>query len=158
MLSVVDEVPEEGKMPALRKEVGDEVDKDDIRWGTKLSAKNYKSFFMKDEEYFLYDCVRCRSPLRVDPIGKIMKLREDQDKKLCTIRWFFYVSELPEGVIGLDYKPDARELFLASGEGKGVENENLLVRSISSTGGYLNVENELPLVRNAHMPNVMALA
>jgi hypothetical protein len=117
-------------------------------WGIKQNAKNYKTVMINNEVYALNDCVRCRSGLELDYIGKIMRLSEENDQKICTLRWFFRSSELPTVIKGMDYSPDARELFLAYGEGIGVENKNLLVScyNINNIRNINNVENVVPLV------------
>ena len=123
-------------------------DDEDFVWGIKQNANTYKSVVINNEVYTLNDCVRCRSGFEVDYIGKIMKLSEENGHKFCTLRWFFRPSELPAAIKGMECTPDAKELFLAFGEGTGVENKNLLVScyNINNIRNINNVENVLSLV------------
>lgn len=129
----------------------DEVQEDKIVWGQKMAGGNFRTVKISGEEYSLYDCIRCHSGSDLDHVGKIMRMWQTEDGKLCNIRWFFRPSELPPSIKGLDYLPDRKELFFASGKVKGVEDENFLVSSkIGSVRDIRTVENDIFLVNSAH--------
>ena len=112
-----------------RQEGGGEGDEEDIIWGIK-QGETYRDVTIRGESYALYDCVLCRSALdKEDRIGKILKLFEINNKKMGTIRWFFRPSELHESVKGSEFSAGLKEIFLASGESNGVQNETPLVSS-----------------------------
>jgi len=106
------------------------IDETKFVWGAKLMSNNYKSVTIHGELFALGDCVRCPLNLRDGHVGKIIKLSQKEDKKMCKIRSFFSSSKFPPHVKGLNCTPDPKELFLASGEGLGVENDILLVRIV----------------------------
>ena len=65
-------------------------------------------------------------------VAKIMKLWEDMTtgSKMTLLRWFIRWEELPPLLkAGKDSCENSRELFLAFGLGKGVCNENKLVKN-----------------------------
>jgi hypothetical protein len=96
----------------------------------EASAKGktfYSSFFTEEGvEYVLYDNVKVENESGDPYIGKIMELWQEEStgEKKVLIQWFFKSGELPT-------VPSAnpREVFLAYGKGKGVSNENEVVRS-----------------------------
>lgn len=96
-------------------------------WGAKLTGSNYKSVTLRGELFALGDCVRCPLKSREGHVGKIVKLSQQEGRKMCRIRSFYSTSEFPPSVKGLDCTPEPKELFLASGEGPGVEKDVLLV-------------------------------
>ncbi|KAI4355705.1 hypothetical protein L6164_004454 [Bauhinia variegata] len=108
-------------------------DKIDIKWGNKrgVGGKNrdiqfYESFIYDGVEYFLYDCVCFYSSGNLETnIGKLVKICEKPTReKIVKVVWFFRPIEIRD-FLG-SYKPCWNELFLASGEGKGVSNFNLV--------------------------------
>lgn len=100
--------------------------KTDFVWGAKVGS-NYKSVTAYGEVYSLGDCVRCLLKSKLSHIGKIVKLFEKEGKQICRIRSFYSPSEFSPSVKGLDYTPEPKELFLASGDGSEVEEDMLLV-------------------------------
>lgn len=113
-----------------------------FKWGKK-SVENkdvqfYESFTYGGCEYCLYDCVSVggdssKLDSREFFVGKIIKMWEyndrRQDPRRVELLWFFKPSELS---VYLDGLRDvlANELFLASGSGLGLTNENLLVTEL----------------------------
>lgn len=102
------------------------VAKPNFVWGAKVGS-NFKSVTIDGEVFSLGDCVRCVLEAKGGHIGKIVKLFEKQGKEMCRIRSFCSPSEFSPAVKGLDYNPEAKELFLASGDGPGVEMDMSLV-------------------------------
>jgi len=100
--------------------------KTDYVWGAKVGS-NYKSVTIGGEVFSLGDCVRCLLKSKPDHIGKIVRLFAKDGKRMCRIRSFYSPSEFSPPVKGLDYIPEPKELFLAAGEGPGVEKDMLLV-------------------------------
>lgn len=96
-------------------------------WGPKLTGNNYKFVTIHGELFALGDCVRCLLECGDDYVGKIIKLSQKEDRKMCRIRSFFSASKFPPSIKGLNFTPGPKELFLASGEGPGVEEDILLV-------------------------------
>lgn len=104
-------------------------------WGVKrnkgVKGKDiqfYDSFTYDGVEYSSYDCVYVHKEGEPEPyIGKIMKIWDDLKlkKKRIKVWWFFRPIEIHNFYEG-DCSPANKELFLASGEGKGVFNVNLL--------------------------------
>ncbi|KAJ0253199.1 hypothetical protein HA466_0122660 [Hirschfeldia incana] len=109
-----------------------------FKWGKKSvdnkDVQCYGSFTYGGCEYCLYDCVFVGDgSSKVDSgvffVGKIIKMWEytdqRQDPRRVELLWFFKPSELS---LYLDGVGDvlANELFLASGSGLGLTNENLL--------------------------------
>ncbi|KAG7550310.1 Bromo adjacent homology (BAH) domain [Arabidopsis thaliana x Arabidopsis arenosa] len=99
--------------------------------GKKKDVQFYESFIYDGDEYRLYDCVLVgdASPDSTEPfIGMIIKIWEHANKHIprkVKLLWFFKPSEIAPYLEGV---PDvlANELFLASGEGLGLANTNLL--------------------------------
>ncbi|GMI91867.1 hypothetical protein like AT3G15605 [Hibiscus trionum] len=112
-----------------------------FKWGIEKGpgVKNrnimfYESFFLKGEEYFVYDCVFFYLGQPEASIGKLVKLFEGPNHvKKVKVDWFMRPSEI-RNYLG-DYEPRWNEIFLASGQGRGVSNINLL----ESIGGKCNV-------------------
>ncbi|GLJ10413.1 hypothetical protein SUGI_0127810 [Cryptomeria japonica] len=123
--------PEEGPENTII----DEVANVEFRWGVKrgkgLKGKDiqfYDSFTYDGVEYSCYDCVYVHKEGEPEPyIGKIMKIWDDRKlkKKRIKVWWFFRPIEIRNFYEG-DCSPANRELFLASGEGQGLFNVNLL--------------------------------
>lgn len=115
-----------------------------FKWGKK-SVENkdvqfYESFTYGGCEYCLYDCVSVgddssKLGSREFFVGKIIKMWEyndqRQDPRRVELLWFFKPSELSVYLEGLQ-DVLANELFLASGSGLGLTNENLLVTKFLS--------------------------
>lgn len=106
----------------------------EFKWGNKrgIGVKNkgtqfYESFVYDGVEYSLYDCVYFYHNDHVDTsLGKLVKIFEKSNgEKLVKVVWFFRPSEI-RNFLGT-YQPHWSELFLASGDGVGVSNVNLLV-------------------------------
>lgn len=78
-------------------------------------------------DYCLYDTVLFYSAGEAESyVGKIVEIFETADHvKKVKVVWFFRPSEI-RNYLG-DYKPKWNELFLASGQGLGVSNINLMV-------------------------------
>lgn len=139
------------KLEAISREIKSKAeifDDKDCTWGIEQSGNKYKTVTIKNELYSVNDCVRCRSGLKLDYIGKIMKLFQENDQKVCTLRWFFRPFELPTSLKEIYTTTNTRELFLAFGEGIGVENKNLLVScyNVSNIRSFYNVESVVSLV------------
>ncbi|KAK7335968.1 hypothetical protein VNO80_28133 [Phaseolus coccineus] len=105
----------------------------DFKWGKKrgigVTNKNthyYESFVYEGVEYFLYDCVYLFTTGHVETsIGKLVKIYEKPTReKMIKVIWFFRPVEI-RNFLG-KYQPCWNELFLASGEGKGLSNINYL--------------------------------
>ncbi|KAF9591555.1 hypothetical protein IFM89_004609, partial [Coptis chinensis] len=103
----------------------------DFKWGKKgLAGKKkdvqfYESFTYDGVEYFLYDCVYLYVENEPEPyIGKLMKMWENPDNsKKGKVVWFFKQTEIRKY---LHCVPLNNEIFLASGEGRGLFNVNHL--------------------------------
>ncbi|KAK1299244.1 hypothetical protein QJS10_CPB14g01128 [Acorus calamus] len=102
-------------------------------WGKKrgVGGKNrgvrfYESFTYDGDEYSLYDCAYFYKEGMKEPyIGKIVKIWEQPDrKKKVKALWFFHPMEIRNWLN--DYQPIEKEIFLATGEGKGISNINPL--------------------------------
>lgn len=99
--------------------------------GTDEDIRYYESFTCHGMEYLLYDCAYFyRSGDPETSIGKLVKIYETptQGKRVKGV-WFFRPSEV-RNFFG-EANPHWNELFLASGEGKGVYNINSWVNQIS---------------------------
>ncbi|XP_020535262.1 protein ANTI-SILENCING 1 isoform X2 [Jatropha curcas] len=104
-----------------------------FKWGVKRGVGRtnkdihfYESFTYHGVEYFLYDCVHFQDIGTVESyIGKLVKIYETptHEKKVKVV-WFFRPGEI-RNFLG-DYEPRWNEIFLASGEGKGLSNINHL--------------------------------
>lgn len=111
-------------MGALRKESVDGIKEESYVWGPKLGSTTYKSVTIRGETLVVGDCVRCSFESKPGHIGKIMKLSQLKDRKVCKVRRFYSLFELsPSAVQALGYTPQSKERFLASGEGPGVEDD-----------------------------------
>ncbi|XP_050234878.1 protein ANTI-SILENCING 1 isoform X2 [Mercurialis annua] len=104
-----------------------------FKWGTKKCNGRtnkdihfYNSFTYYGVEYCLYDCVYLHNESDVDTyIGKLVQMYETPSKEnKVKVVWFFRPSEI-RNFLG-NYEPKWNELFLASGEGKGLSNVNPL--------------------------------
>ncbi|CAJ1955138.1 unnamed protein product, partial [Sphenostylis stenocarpa] len=105
----------------------------DFKWGSKrgVGVKNkdtqyYESFVYEGVEYFLYDSVYLFTTGHVETsIAKLVKIYERPNReKMIKVIWFFRPMEI-RNFLG-KYQPCWNELFLASGEGKGLSNINYL--------------------------------
>ncbi|XP_068334514.1 protein ANTI-SILENCING 1-like [Pyrus communis] len=103
-----------------------------FKWGEKAGDRNnrgsqfYLSFTMEGVEYFLYDSVYLYHAGSLETyIGKLVSIFETEThEKKVRVLWFFRPAEICN-FLG-DYKPHWNELFLGSGEGKGLSNINPL--------------------------------
>eukprot|EP01018_Ginkgo_biloba_P017903 Gb_32411 [translate_table: standard] len=109
---------------------GLELNKYEFCWGARASGsqrKNitfYESFFHDGIEYSSYDCVYLHKEGEPEPyIGKILKIWEDraEGRNKMKVLWFFRPIEIPKWLED-DSNPAHNEIFLASGQGKGVFN------------------------------------
>lgn len=117
------------------KKEGVDVSGEDYVWGAKLAGSNYKSVNIRGQAFALGDCVLCSfNSKQRHTFGKIMRLSQVDDKKMCKIRRFVSASEFSPTVKGLDYIPNPKELFLASGESPIAEEETILVSIAISSG------------------------
>ncbi|XAR50586.1 hypothetical protein NMG60_11004945 [Bertholletia excelsa] len=103
--------------------------------GEDNDVQLYESFTYDGMEYSLYDCVYTCSDQDSEPhIGKIVEIWEDQShEKVVKIVWFFHPAEIHHWLA--DIKPSKNEIFLASGEGKGLFN----LISLEAISGKCNV-------------------
>ncbi|KAE8710961.1 Bromo-adjacent domain-containing protein, putative isoform 3 [Hibiscus syriacus] len=123
------------------RENGPEENNLGFKWGIEKGpgAKNrdtmfYESFFHKGEEYFVYDCVYFYLGQPEASIGKLVKLFESPNHvKKVKVVWFMRPSEIRNHL--RDYEPRWNEIFLATGQGRGVSNINLA----ELIGGKCNV-------------------
>lgn len=126
---------EEKKTGVGPKKEGVDVTGENYVWGAKLAGSNYKSVNIRGQVFALGDCVLCSlDSKRGHYFGKIMRLSQVEDRKMCKIRRFVSASEFSPTVKGLDYIPNPKELFLASGEGPIAEEETVLVSIAISSG------------------------
>lgn len=108
--------------------------------GKKKDVQFYESFTYDGDEYRLYDCVfvgdACEPDFAEPFVGMIIKIWDHTNKRGNTLGqvkllWFFKPSEISPYLEGVpDVLPN--ELFLASGEGRGLANINRLVTDYSS--------------------------
>ncbi|PWA70028.1 hypothetical protein CTI12_AA291490 [Artemisia annua] len=105
------------------------------RCGKDPRMHYYGSFTYDDVEYSLYDSVYMWSEDQPSPnIGKIVKIYETPlQKKMVKIVWYFRPAEVKTWLKGTHFLQN--ELFLASGEGRGLSNVNVL----ESISGKCNV-------------------
>ncbi|WJZ94722.1 hypothetical protein VitviT2T_013555 [Vitis vinifera] len=105
----------------------------DFKWGIKsgMGGKNrdlqfYESFTYDGVEYSLYDCVYLYQTGQLETyIGKLVRIWETPTReKKVKIVWFFRPVDIRRH-LGDDV-PHWNEIFLASGEGKGISNINAL--------------------------------
>ena len=115
------------------------ANKIDFKWGNKrgVGQKNkdiqfYESFIYRGVEYILYDCVYFYHNGDLETsVGKLVKIYETRTReKMVKVIWFLRPGDI-RNFLG-DYQPHWKELFLASGEGKGLSNVNCLVIFIFS--------------------------
>ncbi|KAK2974351.1 hypothetical protein RJ640_021207 [Escallonia rubra] len=108
---------------------------DDIefRWGCnkRIGGPNkdiqfFDSFTYDGVEYYVYDCVYMWRGNEAEPdIGKLVKMWETAShKKRVNIVWFFRPIEVRNWLEDVELLEN--EIFLASGEGKGLLNHNPL--------------------------------
>ncbi|XP_039066295.1 protein ANTI-SILENCING 1-like [Hibiscus syriacus] len=104
-----------------------------FKWGKKrgIGGRNkavqfYESFTYDGLDYTLYDSVYLYKEDQPLPyIGKLIKIWENPDKaKWVKVLWFFRPSEISVHLV--DESTEPNEVFLASGEGKGLANVNPL--------------------------------
>ncbi|KAI3850758.1 hypothetical protein MKW98_030818 [Papaver atlanticum] len=109
---------------------GDELD---FKWGnlkekTSDDIQLYESFTLDGVEYCLYDCVYLQHEEESsveNHIGKIVKIMDHPDnQRKVKIVWFFRPSQVQNWLRQREVSCLVHELFLASGEGPGVENIN----------------------------------
>ncbi|KAI3875215.1 hypothetical protein MKX03_008913 [Papaver bracteatum] len=109
---------------------GDELD---FKWGnlkekTSDDIQLYESFTLDGVEYCLYDCVYLQHEDESsveNHIGKIVKIMDHpEDQRKVKIVWFFRPSQVQNWLREREVSCLVHELFLASGEGPGVENIN----------------------------------
>ncbi|GER28523.1 nucleic acid binding [Striga asiatica] len=92
-------------------------------WGIRKGVRTlYESFTLDDIKYTLYDCVYMHRDGQAEPdIGKLVNIWETENsEKIVEVVWFFRPTEIANW-LG-DVKPLQREIFLASGHGKGLSN------------------------------------
>ncbi|KAF4354437.1 hypothetical protein G4B88_010061, partial [Cannabis sativa] len=96
------------------------------RGGRKKDVQFYESFTYDGVEYFLYDSVYLYIDSELEPcIGKLIKIWEGGDKrKKVKVLWFFRPHDILS-FLGVE-EASENELFLASGEGRGLCNINPL--------------------------------
>lgn len=105
----------------------------EFQWGKNIagSTQSYESMLYNGIRYNLYDCAFIRSDLVEPHIGKLMRLYEEGGRPMIRVRWFFRAAELPSTMIKVlgqeTLQEDPKELFIAQGNLKGVENENVVV-------------------------------
>lgn len=119
-------------MSNLRKENGSETRT--FKWGNEVGVGRsstdvhfYESFTYDGVEYCLNDCA-CfnRDGGTETDVGKPVKIYETAThEKRVKVVWFFRPMDI-RNFLG-DYAPKWNELFLASGEGKGLFNFNRVV-------------------------------
>lgn len=141
----------------------------EFSWGVKrnkgVKGKDiqfYDSFTYDGVEYSSYDCVYVHKEGEPEPyIGKIMKIWDDLKlkKKRIKVWWFFRPIEIRNFYEG-DCSPANKELFLASGEGKGVFNVNLLAWDERLKKGFeeravIRVQNFDPSYTSAEIDDIM---
>lgn len=120
-------------MPPSSNPCCEEEDVGDFKWGNRkeIDVGNkdtvfYESFVYDGVDYFLYDCVYFFHTDHVETsVGKLVKMFETGGRKMIEVVWFFRPLEI-RNFFG-SRQPLWNELFLASGNGKGVSNCNLLV-------------------------------
>lgn len=112
----------------------EELKDPEFKWVVKrgVGGKNkdvqfYESFTYDGVHYEMYDCVYMHKEGEHAPyIGKIVKIWETvQGLKRVKVQWFFRPSEI--SCYLKDVEVSENELFLASGDGKGLFNLNPLV-------------------------------
>ncbi|PIA37009.1 hypothetical protein AQUCO_03100039v1 [Aquilegia coerulea] len=102
-----------------------------FRWGVKgekgkrPGVQFYKSFTYDGVEYYLHDCVYLYEGKHPNEphIGKLVKIWHNASKNVNRVKilWFFRPREIQKYLNGDVFK---NEIFLASGEGEGVDNVN----------------------------------
>ncbi|XP_010542269.1 PREDICTED: protein ANTI-SILENCING 1 isoform X2 [Tarenaya hassleriana] len=105
----------------------------DFKWGSKTGVgrinkeiKFYESFTSGGVEYRLFDCAYFYQTGDCETsIGKLIKMFETPEgEKKVRIVWFFRPHEIRDFLGG--YDPRCNELFLASGDGPGLSNINVV--------------------------------
>ncbi|KAM0046338.1 putative BAH domain-containing protein [Helianthus debilis subsp. tardiflorus] len=105
----------------------------DFKWlkqrgvgGKNKKTRFYESFEYDGVEYMQYDCVYMYKDDSHEPnIGKLTKIWEHPDKsKKVKVHWFFRPEEISHWL--RETKTLENEVFLASGEGRGLANINPL--------------------------------
>ncbi|KAF4372412.1 hypothetical protein F8388_027085 [Cannabis sativa] len=104
-----------------------------FKWGTKIGngVRNkdiqfFNSFTLRGIEYSLYDCVCFYSVGNPETyIGKLVKILEtpNHERKVKVV-WLFRPTEIRNYLGNAKPQPQWNELFLASGQGKGLFNFN----------------------------------
>ncbi|KAL2925259.1 Protein ANTI-SILENCING 1 [Bienertia sinuspersici] len=98
-------------------------------WGIRIAnnqpdsdSKSYKSFNYQGVQYSLFDCVYMyREGAKETDVGKLTKLWETKTGgKRGKVVWFFRPVDIFHYL--RDYEPSWNELFMASGQGKGLSN------------------------------------
>ncbi|KAL2930138.1 Protein ANTI-SILENCING 1 [Bienertia sinuspersici] len=111
----------------------DESDEVEFFWGAKRGrggqnkeVQFYESFTYDGVEYFLYDSVFLFKEGEAEPyVGKIIKIWQHSNKsRKVKVLWFFYPWEISTYIS--DENVLENELFLATGDGKGLANVNPL--------------------------------
>ena len=116
-----------------------EIDEFDFEWGVKKEVgvghtdkdfQYYESFTYKGVKYTLYDCAYFyQSGHPTTYIGKLVKLYETPaHEKTVQVLWLFCPLEIRNFLVNVE--PKWNELFLASGQGKGLSNINDVVNFI----------------------------
>lgn len=96
----------------------------EFMWGEKVmdigSSKRYRSMRYEGVWYSIHDCVW----VNPNHVGKLMRLFEDKGQRKIRIRWFLRAEEFVEVPPCMT---DPKEVFIAMGGKRGVENEVLVV-------------------------------
>jgi hypothetical protein len=124
----------------------------EFEWGEKVAGleNSYERMCFRGVWYSLYDCVHVRSLAEEPHAGKIMRLYEEDGNRKMRVRWFLRSYELPFGVSKDLSVKSKKELFIAQGSVKGVENVNLVVRLRS--GVYVLDSTFYSLLSLFHLP------
>nr|GMD07356.1 protein ANTI-SILENCING 1-like isoform X1 [Ipomoea batatas] len=103
-----------------------EGDEHRFSWGRKTGVQYYLSFTYNGVHYSLYDCVYMRCDDEPETgIGKLVKMFETANGiRKVKVVWFFRPAMVQKWLGDIRILPN--ELFLASGEGKGVFSLNPL--------------------------------
>lgn len=117
---------------------------DPFEWGDKVpdSASSYISMRYQGEWFRVGDCAEFRSEPHYMPyVGKIYRLYEGAGGNMVRVRWFFRARELPRFCLTVPPATmNPKEVFIALGHVKGVENENkvVIIRSIHVLASYIS--------------------
>nr|GEU85902.1 protein anti-silencing 1-like isoform X1 [Tanacetum cinerariifolium] len=133
--AVSDMAPLKKSNPAVSGDIKFKWGQKGRRGGKDPRMHYYGSFTYDDVEYSLYDSVYMWSEGQPSPnIGKIVKIYETPlQKKMVKVVWYFRPAEVKMWLNGTHLLQN--ELFLASGEGQGLSNVNVL----ESISGKCNV-------------------